>query len=722
MKNISVLSLSLFLFSSWVFAEEAVVIDAIRIIGTTPKDEISKPNSAHVVSVEKLEQQQQTDVNRVLKQVPGVYVQEEDAYGLRPNIGLRGTHPHRSRKVVLLEDGILIGPAPYSAPAAYYTPFMSKIESLEVFKGVSSVPYGPNSIGGAVNYITRSIPQKSQREVDFSAGSFDFRKSRLMLGQKWDHHGLLIEASRVETSGFKKIDTGVSDGFSKNDVLIKGQHLLTEHLNQELSWKLGYADEDSKETYLGLTLDDFTKSPYRRYAASEKDEMIWDHGQVQVSYKLNPRNNWGLWASLYHHQFHRNWSRLNNFTGTAPGIYDILKNPYSPANQAYYRVLIGEVDSNSLENLVIANNNRFFFSEGIQLGSVNYLISGDALHQFKTQVRLHQDQIERRHTEDIFEMLNGRLVKTGAAQVQSTTNTDRSVAITVSVEDEISWRSWKWTLAMRTEQVEYDSRNDLTEVSSGRRESVLVPGVGVLYQFDERWSVLAGLNKGVTLVGPNAQESQKPEESINAETGVRFQDAEADFFAEAIFFAANYSNIKGTCSFSSGCVSNQLDQEFDGGRAEIRGLEARLVKLFSYQKIYFPVSLNATVTRAHFAADTESSNPEWGVGKLKSGDPLPYIPQANYSLNLGTQYRRWSQDFVITWNGEMADQALATGREYISAHGVVDWSGRYKWNEQGSVYARIDNLLDKEYLVSLRPFGARPGKDRTLQVGLKYQF
>lgn len=711
------------LLPSLAFAEDAIVFDTIRIIGTTPKDEVAKPNSAHVVSAEKLEQQQQTDVNRVLKQVPGVYVQEEDAYGLRPNIGLRGTHPHRSRKVVLLEDGILIGPAPYSAPAAYYTPFMSKIESLEVFKGVSSVPYGPNSIGGAVNYITRSIPQYSTRELEFGGGSFDFQKSRVMLGQKWEKHGILLEATRVTTSGFKKIDTGVEDGFVKNDFLLKGQHFVNEHLSQELSWKIGYADEDSKETYLGLTLDDFAKSPYRRYAASEKDEMIWDHQQYQLGYKLNPRSDWGLWTNAYYHKFHRNWSRLNNFKGgSAPSINSVLQNPNDPANQAYYSILTGATDSSTLQNLMVANNNRYFFSRGIQIGSINYFNGTELSHQVKTQVRLHQDQIERRHTEDEYEMLGGRMVCTQGPRVQATTNTDTSTVTAVSVEDEIIYQSWKWTLAARHEQVEYQSKNDITGVSSGHSESVFVPGLGALYQFDDRWSALVGLNRGVTLVGPNTQGSNKPEESVNIETGVRFQDVDAEFFAEAIFFAANYSNIKGTCSFSSGCVSNQLDQEFDGGKAEIRGLEARLAKLVSYGAVYFPLSLNMTLTRAIFAADTESSNPEWGVGELKSGDPLPYIPSANLSLNVGTQYQKWSQDFVITWNGEMADQALAAGREYVPAHGVVDWSGRYRWNSQTSLYARVDNLLDKEYLVSLRPFGARPGKDRTLQVGFKYQF
>lgn len=718
-----------FVFVSLLFASlqslaQTTEIETVRVIGLTPQSELSKPNSAHVISSDKVEQQQQTDANRVLKQVPGVYIQEEDGLGLRPNIGLRGTHPHRSRKVVILEDGILIGPAPYSAPAAYYTPFMSKIESLEVFKGVASVPYGPNSIGGAVNYITRSIPSENTKELDLAGGSFDYRKLRVMGSQNISEtSAVLIEAARVETTGFKKIDNGESSGFAKNDVLLKGRHLISENMQQELSWKLGYADEDSDETYLGLSLEDFKANPYRRYAASQVDEMVWDHKQAQLSYKLNPSESLGVWATAYYHSFHRNWSRLNNFAGgSAPSISDVLKDPTTPANQLYYQVLTGQADSSGSDDLIIANNNRYFFSQGLQLNSVLFVSQSELQHQIKTSLRLHQDQIKRRHTESRYLMRSGKMEINGAAPTPTTTNRDTSTAKTLAVEDEISFGANKVTLAARVESINYESINESSGSVETREESLFVPGVGYFRQLSERVSAFTGINKGFTVVGPNDDESTKPEESINLEAGLRYQNSESEFFAELIGFKSYYSNIKGTCSFSAGCTSNQLDTEFDGGEAEVTGIESRFAQLYTWGAVYFPISLNVTVTNAVFTSTTSTSNPEWGNGTIRSGDPLPYIPQANYSFNIGTQYKQWSQELVLTWTGKMYDQAVAQGREEIAAHGVVDWSGRYNWSRQGALYARIDNLFDNEYLVSLRPFGARPGKDRALQLGLKYRF
>ena len=146
-------------------------IETITILGNR-KGPSELPGSAHVVHKKTLEKFKHSDPHQVLKDIPGVYIQEEDGFGLRPNIGLRGAHPHRSRKVTLLEDGLLIGPAPYSAPAAYFFPNMLRMEAVEVYKGPAAVRYGPNSLGGAINMRTHSIArERMHSEVDLSDGA-----------------------------------------------------------------------------------------------------------------------------------------------------------------------------------------------------------------------------------------------------------------------------------------------------------------------------------------------------------------------------------------------------------------------------------------------------------------------------------------------------------------------------------------------------------------------
>ena len=88
--------------------------------------------------------------------IPGNNGFADDGIGnSRLSIGIRGLNPRRSSRVLILEDGIPIQPAVYTYPNVYYNPPTERISAMEVIKSSSSVRFGPQTMGGVVNYITR---------------------------------------------------------------------------------------------------------------------------------------------------------------------------------------------------------------------------------------------------------------------------------------------------------------------------------------------------------------------------------------------------------------------------------------------------------------------------------------------------------------------------------------------------------------------------------------
>ena len=53
------------------------------------------PGTGNLVDNEQVRIEFANDINQLLKTVPGLYIREEDGYGLRPNIGIRGATSER---------------------------------------------------------------------------------------------------------------------------------------------------------------------------------------------------------------------------------------------------------------------------------------------------------------------------------------------------------------------------------------------------------------------------------------------------------------------------------------------------------------------------------------------------------------------------------------------------------------------------------------------------
>ncbi len=705
-------------------ADDQTAVERLSVLG---KKEVlpTRPGSAHVITENEMEKFDFNDIHRVLRSVPGVNVQEEDGFGLRPNIGLRGGHPHRSKKVVLMEDGVLIGPAPYSAPAAYYFPQMTKISSIEVFKGVPSTAFGPNSIGGAINLVTRM--NEPGFKLGVLGGNYNSQQYNASLGiATWGD--ISLDVNHTTTQGFKKLDNKGDTGFERNNFTFRWDKYFVKK-DQNINFKFNWSDEKSNETYTGLTNQDFANDPYRRYAATERDKMDWSHRQLFLSYAISPTENWRTRITLYRHQFERSWNKLNGFLGTnpanpAPAIANILDNPELAANNYFYQVLSGSADSGALSDdrdvIDLGNNQRQYLSQGVQL-HLDYEISDFAWsHLFQLNYRVHQDQINRFHESSFYNMTAGRLLEnTNRSQTTTVLNKGSALANTLTFSYETQWEDLTIQSIVRAEDIQYKLDDYLISATQESSDHILAPGLGVFHQTFSQVGFLAGINKAFTPKGPGQASNVRPEEAVNYEVGIRRTGA---LGLELIGFLSDYQNLLGTCTQSGGCTAGQIDQSFNGGESQVMGAEFLLHTDLKSKATNFPIRWTVTYSQAEFKNTFVSGLNEWGSGTVQSGDPIPYIPDWQSNLVLGWEYGSWSAYLNANYLGQMADQAVATGRKTIPGRTVFGFAAGWKFLPRAQLKLRLDNITNEEYIVSNRPFGLRPGRPLMAFAGVEYAF
>ena len=391
----------------------ADVVTEVSIVGTRLDH---TAGSAHVIRNKDLERTEYDDPAKVLQSVPGVYARGEDGFGLRNNIGLRGTSSDRSKKVALMEDGVPFGPAPYSAPAAYYFPLMTRMTQVRVIKGPAAIVYGPQTIGGAIDLITRPIPTALSGAVDVAGGSYGYAKIDGYYGGSDDHNGVLLTGTHLQSTGFKELNDDANTGFYRNEFMLKAQHVFDPHSEhrQELKLKLTYSEEVSNETYLGLADSDFRENPLLRYPVSALDQMKNHRTSGVLTHVMHPVRGMTVTTNAYRHDFHRTWRKVNRFRGA--NLFDVLSDAESSQNAVYRAILAGEADtSNPNEVLMIGPNQREFVSQGIDSRATLSGTTGPLSHRVEYGMRFHNDSIERRHSEDGFIVSSGQLTPEGTA-------------------------------------------------------------------------------------------------------------------------------------------------------------------------------------------------------------------------------------------------------------------------------------------------------------------
>jgi Fe(3+) dicitrate transport protein len=725
-------------------AGTAALPEIVTVIGLSG-DAGDVTGSAAVISPEDLDIQGYGDITRILRQVPGIYLQEEDGFGLRPNIGLRGTGLDRSAKITLMEDGVLIAPAPYASPAAYYFPHAARMAGVEIIKGAAGVRYGPQTQGGSINLLSTPVPDDLSGALDLRIGEENSASVHGWFGGMGDigdtsRLGGLFEVLSSHSDGFKTIDNaaGTGTGFDIRDFVGKLRFETraagADHL---FELKGQVSSELSNETYLGLTDADFAASPYRRYAASQFDEMDADHSEISLRHQALFGN--GLeWSSvIYRTDFERDWFKTDrvDFDGSGPGgavgISAILDDPVRYSDEfAVLRAPAGFVSAD--DALLLKHNHRAYFAQGIQSELAGDLAIPGGQASWRVGARLHEDEMDRFQWYERFAADDGDIVLTGRDVPGTESNRIESAeAAAVFAQAEMSWGALTLVPGLRYESVELTRRDygkadpQRTGANLAVRENSVdwvAPGLGARYEIGPRLSLFGGIHRGYAPPAPGSTTAE-PEDGTNYEAGLRYA-GEIGMF-ELVGFFNDYDNILGSCTLSTGGGCTVGDQ-FDGGEAEVRGVEivaeTDLGAPFD-TGFALPIRAAYTYTDAEFSTGFNSDFEPWGV--VEPGDALPYIPEHQLYLSAGLVLDRAGAQIAANWVDDVrtvAGQGEIPGNALIESRWVADLALWYTLTERVELRGEVRNLFDETYAVARRPAGLRPGAPRAVTVGVNFDF
>lgn len=641
----------------------------------------------------------QTDANTVLQSQPGVYGQQEDGWGLRMNIGIRGTGTLRSSRITLMEDGVLTAPAAYSAPEAYYTPVIWKYSNIEILKGAAQIVTGPQSTGGAINFITPVGNGKSDTKFSVATGAFDqirgsfsgellpTKRTRLLFGLF--HH---------EAAGFHTIKDQQCGGFNLNDGYLKLIHHFDNKDIHHLEMLVAGTTERSQQTYLGTTQSTALLYPNERYFSSSNDQMTMDRIMTRLAYTIN-LNRGFVRADIYRQYVHRNWYKLDNIdagNGTV-SIASILDQFQTYPTE--FEAIKGE----NLDSAVaqIKANNRYYLSRGIQLRSQFAQRFGIVVLKHETGLRFQYDHADRFQYSDKYHLSQDNFTLIQPGQPGTAGNRiDYTTAQSGYQRSTLSYKRWNIQTGFRTEfiqanRMDYGSsnadRNSLDVKSRSNNSVVFLPGISLNFSM-KNWNSFAGVHRGFTPAG--SKEGVLPEVSLSGEAGIQHLKLPIN----VTLFYSVYDRLLGSDASSAG--GSGSGEMFNGGAAEVYGLEGQLGRTFKQHEL----RATFTVTQAYFIESFSSEFDGWG--DVTKGDFMPYIPQLQSVLQHQWGKKRWSINSQLLFLSARKSTAELNVFD-LPPSSVINEAISYALTENVTFKLSIQNATNTRHIVAARPAGYR---------------
>jgi len=694
-----------FALSPQPLAEEVVVLAGTIV--DTPEVLRRIPGSVEILDRWAFEASRIFTVNEALRKVTGVFAREEEGFGLRPNIGIRGLNPTRSTKVLLLEDGIPLTYAPYGDNASYYHPPVDRFESIEVIKGSGQILYGPMTIGGVINYITPNPPEKPRGAVTLIGGNRDYLNGHFTYGGTWGGTGLLFDYLRKQGEGAREnTRTGLNDANLKIVTALGSKHALT--------IKGNYYGENSQVTYSGLRLDEYLANP--RQNPFLNDRFLGDRYGASVTHAYVVRNEVVLTTNFYGSMFFRDWWRQSSNSNQRPNRR-------------------GDPGCRGMEDLLTTCGNegrlRKYYTWGIEprVRAFDKLfgIRGETEFGF----RAHFERQDRKQ-------MNGQ-APTARTGILVEDNERKNQAYSGFLQHRFLLGRWTITPGLRLEHVRYERTNRLANRGAGATGRThlmeVIPGIGITFAPASHTTIFGGAHRG--FAPPRTEDiidnaggtiDLDPERSWTYEVGVRSWPV-SGVKLEATFFRMDFENQIVPASVAGGLgatftnAGETLHQgvEFTG-RVDMGSLLRRMPNVYVRAAYTY-------VPTAKFVGTRLSSIPGFGSVSV-SGNRLPYAPRHLLNFQLGYTHPKGFDALLeaVHVSDQFGDdlntvESTPDGqRGLLPAYTVWNLTVNHRLESRGvTFFIAVKNLFDR-FFIADRTRGILPGPPRLVHGGVRFQF
>ena len=677
----------------------------VRIIGSKADSLQRIPGSATVITQKQIENTQPYDTAEMLRQVPGLQVRQEDGGGFRLDIGIRGLDPGRARHLLVLEDGVPVAVNPYAESDLYYIPPMERMRGVEVVKGSGSILFGPQTIGGVINFFTITPPTHPIAAVEVWGGDYSYKKALAMYGDANGPLRYVVQVFHKEGDGFR------AEGFANTDAFVKAA--LDTSSRGEATLKIAFHDDEAYSDDLGLTTAMFQADP-RRPTLAPADHIS------QQNYS----------ATLVHEQ------RFTDDTSLKTLAYGYMNNrilePPELDQRPDRRHAVHQHRRRSL-----AAGRRHLLPEqrhgagalvsgrGPRAAPHDAFLTGPAAHTLDTGARVLTETARYDQREgDSPVSLAGDLVN---QEFHTTYAFAGYIQDRVALTDKLMI-----TPGFRLENATF--YRDITRVSTGTTTGVdafihgsrvatgLIPGIGIIYG-TKLLHVFAGVHVGwsppriVDAVTARGTPSQvDAEQSYNYELGMRVATPRW-LRAEGTLFYSWFTNqvVQGSNSDAAQLVNGGNTQHY-GVEAVAQLAVGKLLKLPSMQ-----IDVGGRYTFVHATL----------LDPPYSGNMVPYSPMhtagatldVNDASGIGGQASWYyvSSQFVDEYNTVAANPSGTVGE--IPAYNVVDFNAHYHHKKTGlTAKLLVKSALDQIYISERRPNGIHAAGFREIMLGLRWDY